>query len=263
VADASQIVHPLVRESLAWLGIDRSIEIVSVAEIPARGRGLGSSSSFTVGLLNALHAFCGRHATAARLAHESCHIELERCREPIGKRDAYTAAYGGMNLIRFHPDETVEVKKVPHSVVAKLQANLLFFYARVMDSRSVPEHQSIDPVTSCRESPAKSEMVELAEDGFTELCEGRTERFGALLHANWLITEEMAIGISRSLIREAYLAARAAGAEGGRFLDFGSDGYLMFFAPQELHAAIAKALLPFRQVPFRITQRGSEIIFVH
>jgi D-glycero-alpha-D-manno-heptose-7-phosphate kinase len=122
VAHASQVEHPLVREALALLGIEGGIEITSVADIPARGTGLGSSSSFTVGLLNALHAYCGRHASAARLTQESCEIELARCGEPIGKQDQYAAAFGGMNFIRFHPDESVEVKKVvcPPSVLAEL-----------------------------------------------------------------------------------------------------------------------------------------------
>ena len=105
---AADVEHPLVRESLALLGIEGGVEITSIADIPARGTGLGSSSAFTVGLLNALHAFKGRHASAARLAEESCVIELERCGEPIGKQDQYAAAFGGFNYIRFHPDDRVE-----------------------------------------------------------------------------------------------------------------------------------------------------------
>jgi D-glycero-alpha-D-manno-heptose-7-phosphate kinase len=265
VADASQVVHPVVRESLAWLGIDGGIEITSVAEIPARGTELGSSSSFTVGLLNALHAYCGRHMNAARLADESCHIELERCGEPIGKQHAYTAAYGGMNLIRFHPDNTVEVKKnaYPHFVVTELQAHLMFFYMGVRGSASVLGRQSIDAVTSSTKSRAMDEMVGLAEADFTELSEGRIERFGGLLHANWRIAEEMTIGVSHPAIQEAYLAARAAGAEGGRFSGAGGDGFLMVFAPPARHAAIGETLRGLRQVQFRLARQGSQIIFVH
>jgi len=263
-AHASQVVHPVVRESLALLGIEGGIEITSIAEMPAKGTGLGSSSSFTVGLLNALHAYCGRHVSAERLAQESCHIELERCGEPIGKQDAYTVAYGGVNLIRFHPDDTVEGKKIvlPQWMIDGLQAHLLFFHAGVPRSASGLGRQSIDLVTSSAKSLAMSEMVGLAEAGFTELSEGRIERFGGLLHANWLITEEMTIGISHPVIREAYLAARVAGAEGGRFLDAGGDGYLMLFAPPARHAAIAEALRGLRQVRFRFRIHGSEIIFV-
>jgi D-glycero-alpha-D-manno-heptose-7-phosphate kinase len=263
VAHASQVVHPVVRESLALLGIEKGIEITSIAEIAAKGTGLGSSSSFTVGLLNALHTYCGRHINAERLAHESCHIELERCGDPIGKKDAYAVAYGGVNLIRFHPDDTVEGKKiVSGSVIGELQACLLFFYTGVPSSASGLGRQSIDLLTSSAKSLAMTEMVGLVEAGFAELSEGRIERFGGLLHASWLLTEEMTIGTSHPIIREAYLAARAAGAEGGRFLDAGGDGFLMLFAPPARHPAIAEALRGLQQVPFRFASQGSQIIFV-
>jgi D-glycero-alpha-D-manno-heptose-7-phosphate kinase len=263
-AHASQVDHPVVRESLALLGIERGIEITSMAEMPAKGTGLGSSSSFTIGLLNALHSNCGRYVNAERLAQESCHIELERLGEPIGKQDAYTVAFGGVNLIRFHPDDTVEGKQIalPQWVIDELRAHLLFFHWGVPRSGSGPGRQSIDLVTSSAKSLAMSEMVGLAEAGFTELSEGRIERFGGLLHANWRITEEMTIGISHPIIREAYLAARVAGAEGGRFLDSGGDGYLMLFAPPARRAAIAEALRGLRQVPLRFPSQGSQIIFV-
>ena len=132
VDQASQVEHPLVREALALAGIKGGIEITSVADIPAKGTGLGSSSSFTVGLLNALHAYRGCHATAARLAEESCNIEIERCREPIGKQDQYAAAYGGFNFIRFNPDESVEVKKVicPPDVLADCASPVVVFLHR-------------------------------------------------------------------------------------------------------------------------------------
>ena len=116
VANAAQIEHPLVRESLALLGIEGGIEITSVADIPARGTGLGSSSSFTVGLLNALHAYSGRYATAARLAEESCQVEIERCNEPIGKQDQYAAAFGGFNFIRDSaPGSGIHGLEIPRS----------------------------------------------------------------------------------------------------------------------------------------------------
>jgi D-glycero-alpha-D-manno-heptose-7-phosphate kinase len=126
------------REALNLLGIDGGIEITSIADIPAKGTGLGSSSSFTVGLLNALHAYCGRHVPAEKLAQESCLIEIERCGEPIGKQDQYAATFGGFNFIRFHDDERVEVKKVICSpnIFCDLQNRLLFFYTGITRSAS-------------------------------------------------------------------------------------------------------------------------------
>jgi D-glycero-alpha-D-manno-heptose-7-phosphate kinase len=266
VAHASEIAHPLVRESLSLLGIEGGIEITSVADIPAKGTGLGSSSSFTVGLLNALHAFCGRHVSAARLAQESCDIELGRCGEPIGKQDQYAVAYGGMNFIRFHPDETVDVKKVvcPPAVLADLQARLLFFYTGVTRSASaLLERQSVELASSCTKSSSMAKMVHLAESGFAAICEGRIDGVGAMLHDSWQLKKEMTSGISNPLIDDAYRAALAAGAEGGKLLGAGGGGFLMFFAAPERHEAIRAALHPLREVPFRFAREGSSIIFVH
>jgi len=161
VARAADVEHPLVREALALVGIEGGIEITSVADIPARGTGLGSSSAFTVGLLNALHAYCGRHASAAQLARECCEIELTRCGEPIGKQDQYAAAFGGMNFIRFHPDESVEVKKVicPASVTTDLQGRLLFFYTGVTRLASeLLARQSAELGRSCAKQSAMAAM---------------------------------------------------------------------------------------------------------
>jgi D-glycero-alpha-D-manno-heptose-7-phosphate kinase len=266
VAHASQIEHPLVRESLALLGIDGGIEITSVADIPAKGTGLGSSSSFTVGLLNALHAYCGRHATAASLAHESCMIEIERCGEPIGKQDQYAAAFGGFNFIRFHADESVDVKKVVclPSVLADLQARLLFFYTGLTRSASaLLQRQSAEIAGPGAKSDAIREMVRLAETAYTDLCAGKIDSLGALLHEGWQIKSQITNGITNSLIDEAYRAAIDAGAEGGKLLGAGGGGFLMFLAPPERHDSIRCALRSLRETPFRFAPQGSSIIFVH
>ena len=266
VAHASQIEHPLVRESLALLGIEGGIEITSVADIPAKGTGLGSSSSFTVGLLNALHAYCGRHATAADLARESCQIEIERCGEPIGKQDQYAAAFGGFNFIRFHPDESVEVKKVIclPGVIADLQARLLFFYTGVTRSASaLLQQQSAEMAAPGAKSDAMGKMVALAEAAFTEICAGNIKSLGAMLHEAWQIKRQMTPGITNSVIDEGYQAAIDAGAEGGKLLGAGGGGFLMFLAPPERHDSIRHALRSMRETRFQFAPQGSSIIFVH
>lgn len=266
VANASQIEHPLVRESLALLEIEGGIEITSVADIPARGTGLGSSSSFTVGLLNALHAYCGRHATAAKLAHESCEIEIERCGEPIGKQDQYAAAFGGLNFIRFHPDDSVEVNKVvcPQALMADLQARLLFFYTGVTRSASaLLRQQSAEVATPGQKSDATGELVRLAETAYSDLCKGNIGSLGALLNEAWHAKKKLADGVTTDKIDEAYQAAIRAGAEGGKLLGAGGGGFLMFFAPPERHDSIRHALHPLRETPFRFAAHGSRIIFVH
>lgn len=266
VARSSQVEHPLVRESLALLGIEGGIEVTSVADIPAKGTGLGSSSAFTVGLLNALHAYRGRHATAASLAHESCQIEIERCREPIGKQDQYAAAFGGFNFIRFHPDESVDVTKVvcPPDVVADLQSRLLFFYSGITRSAStLLKAQSINVATEGAASDATATLVDLANAAYADLCAGTTTSFGLLLHEAWLAKRKLNSGVSNRIIDDAYEAARNAGAEGGKVLGAGGGGFLMFLAPPERHNAIRNVLLPLRETPFRFAAQGSSIIFVH
>lgn len=266
VAHASEIEHPLVREALALLGIEGGIEITSVADIPARGTGLGSSSSFTVGLLNALHAHCGRHATADKLAEESCLVEIERCGEPIGKQDQYAAAFGGFNFIRFHPDDTVEVTKMvcPPSLVAELQSRLIFFYTGVTRSASpLLRQQSAHVSGPGAKSDATLHLAELAEQAFSEICSGKLHSLGPMLHEAWHTKKQIMDGISNGLIDQAYDAAIRAGAEGGKLLGAGGGGFLMFLAPAERHDCIRMALRPMRETPFRFVPHGSRIIFVH
>ena len=266
VANAAQVEHPLVRESLALLGIDGGIEITSVADIPARGTGLGSSSSFTVGLLNALHAYSGRYANAARLAEESCAVEIDRCGEPIGKQDQYAAAFGGFNFIRFHPDDSVEVKKVlcAPSLVADLQSRLLFFYTGVTRSAStLLRQQSADVAAPGPQSDATAELVRLAEAAFADLCAGNISSLGCMLHAAWQAKKRLGNGVTSDVIDQMYQAAIDAGAEGGKLLGAGGGGFLLFLAPAERHASIRRALAKLRETPFRFAPHGSRIIFVH
>ena len=145
VASAADIQHPLVREALDIVGIRGGIEIASMADIPSQGSGLGSSSTYTVGLLNALFAYLGQYASNEQLARLACEIEIGRCREPIGKQDQYAAAFGGLNLIRFHPDETVSVDPVicNPQVLADLEAStLVLFTGRTRSASAVLAQQS-------------------------------------------------------------------------------------------------------------------------
>lgn len=266
VAHASHVEHPLVREALALLGIEGGIEITSVADIPARGTGLGSSSSFTVGLLNSLHAYSGRPASASTLAQESCEIEIERCGEPIGRQDQYAAAFGGFNFIRFNADDSVEVKKVlcPQTAIAELQRRLLFFYTGLTRSASeLLKQQSANLAVPGDKSNSMGEMVGLAESAYADLSDGKVEAFGKMLHDAWQIKKQMTPGITCRPIDEAYEAAMKAGAEGGKLLGAGGGGFLMFFAAPERHACIRRSLHSLRETPFRFASQGSSIIFVH
>jgi D-glycero-alpha-D-manno-heptose-7-phosphate kinase len=266
VSHASQIEHPLVREALGALQIEGGIEITSVADIPGKGTGLGSSSSFTVGLLNALHAYRGRHSSAATLARESCHIEIDRCGEPIGKQDQYAAAFGGFNFIRFNKDDTVEVHKVlcPRPVIDDLQSRLLFFYTGITRSASdLLRGQAESLSMAGPETEAMDEMVQMAETAYAKICSGNIEPLGDMLDKAWQLKKRLSRGISKPLIDGAYSAARDAGAQGGKLLGAGGGGFLMFIADPSRHSAIRRALSSLREMPMRFSNQGSRIIFVH
>ena len=261
-----KIRHPLVRESLKMLGIKGGVEITSVADIPAKGTGLGSSSSFTVGLLNALHAYAERHASAEQLAQQSCEIEIDRCAEPIGKQDQYAAAYGGLNCIRFHPDDSVSVEPIicRKETIRQLQQNLLVFYTGLTRSASaILRHQESAIRGAKKKQRALQKMVELAEQLKTELQSNNLPAFGEIIHENWELKRQLTAGISNPAIDGWYRNARQAGAVGGKLLGAGSGGFLMFYAPRERHEAITRTLSDLRPIEFGFEPQGSRIIFVH
>jgi D-glycero-alpha-D-manno-heptose-7-phosphate kinase len=237
-----RIKHPLVREGMKMLGIDGGVEITSIADIPARGSGLGSSSSFTVGMLQALHAFSGRHAGAEQLAREACEIEIGRCGEPIGKQDQYAAAYGGLNFIQFNPDESVFVEPIicKRQTIEQLQAQTLVFYTGITRSASaILKHQQAALATEKKKQNVTRKMVELAHDLRRELQHNRAASFGEIIHEGWRLKKSLTAGITSDAIDDWYELARKAGAIGGKLLGAGTGGFLMFYAPPERHEAIA------------------------
>ncbi len=260
-----RIKHPLVREALKLLGIAGGVEITSVADIPGRGSGLGSSSSFTVGLLHALHAHTGRHAGAEQLANEACTIEIDRCGEPIGKQDQYAAAYGGLNFIEFQPDDTVRVEPIicRRETLQELQRNLVVFYTGITRSASaILQDQSARLGSEKRKQTVTRQMVDLAQTLRKELQHNRAASFGEIIHEGWKLKKSLARGITTDVIDDWYAKARKAGAVGGKLLGAGTGGFLLFCAPPERHDAIAAAL-KLRRMNFQFEPQGSRIIFVH
>ncbi|MFO1478205.1 MAG: GHMP kinase [Verrucomicrobiota bacterium] len=262
----ARIRHPLVREAMLMLGVTGGVEITSIADIPAKGTGLGSSSSFTVGLLNALHAYAQRHAGAEKLARESCAIEIERCGEPIGKQDQYAAAFGGFNFIEFHPDDTVTVEPIlcKRETVRRLQEDTIVFYTGLTRSASaLLKTQQAALASERAKQKAMKRMVALARELRAELQNNNVRAFGEIIHENWVLKRSLSGGVSNGQIDGWYEKARRAGAVGGKLLGAGSGGFLMFYAPRERHEAIAAALSDLRRQEFRFEPHGSRIIFVH
>ena len=263
VSSPADVQHPLVREALDVVGIRGGIEIASMADIPSHGSGLGSSSTYTVGLLNALYAYLGRYASNEELARLACEIEIGRCKEPIGKQDQYAAAFGGMNLIRFHPDETVSVDPVicKPQLLAELETStLVLFTGRTRSASAVLVQQS----AALRELDRRMlmrRMVELAFEFKRELESGRLDNIGSLLDENWRLKAQMTAGISDPQIDDWYATGIAHGACGGKLLGAGNGGFMMFYAPPQHHARITAALPGLQPVKFRFDRNGAQIVF--
>jgi D-glycero-alpha-D-manno-heptose-7-phosphate kinase len=261
-----RVKHPLVREAMKMLKVKGGLEITSIADIPSKGSGLGSSSSFTVGLLHALHAWSGRYASAEQLAQEACEIEISRCGEPIGKQDQFAAAFGGFNFIEFNGDESVSVEPIlcKRETLERLQENILVLYTGITRSAStVLKHQQAGVAAQSSKQKMLKRMVELAHQLRAELQRNNLDAFGEIIHANWELKKGLAREISTSIIDDWYAKARQNGAIGGKLLGAGTGGFLMFYAPRERHEAIAKALSKLRRIDFRFAPQGSKIIFVH
>ena len=263
VEHRQQVEHPLVREALDLVGIEGGIEIASMADIPSKGSGLGSSSTYTVGLLNALYAYRNQFASKENLARQACEIEIDRCGEPIGKQDQYAAAYGGLNLIRFHPDDSVSVDPVicKPSLLQNLEnSTLVFFTGRTRSASAVLANQSAAMQTTDRRALMRR-MVQLAFEMKEQLESGTLDHFGDLLDENWRLKAQLTAGISDPQIDAWYTKGMANGALGGKLLGAGNGGFMMFYAPQERHAQISTALAELEPVKFRFDRTGAQIVF--
>lgn len=265
VDHVDQLKHELVREALKMVGLQEGVEVTSISDVPAQGTGLGSSSSYTVGLLNALYAFTGQMVGADRLAREACEIEIERCRKPIGKQDQYIAAHGGTQRIQFHSDETVFATPLifPPGIKERLEQHLVLLYTGITRSANeVLEEQNSNALSSAI-CFAKLQQMRNQVDALIEvISHGPLEGFGEILHQGWELKRSLASRISSSRIDEWYQCARRHGAIGGKLLGAGGGGFLLLFAPPEKREAVLRSLPELRMVPFRFEPQGSRIVFV-
>ena len=257
--------HELIREALRTVGLDGGIEVTSISDIPSEGTGLGSSSTYTVGLLNALYAFKGLHVGAERLAQEACAIEIGACGKPIGKQDQYIAAYGGLRRLAFSPDETVFVDPViclPETK-ATLQSRLLLLYTGLTRSSSkILAEQNHNTQSDALKRRTLAVMARLANDLCRALEANDLGCFGEILHESWVAKRQMARGITSPTIDAWYARAREHGAIGGKIAGAGGGGFLLLYAPEERHQELIRSLPELRPVPFRFEPQGSRIIYV-
>jgi len=261
-ATIDELQHELAREALRVTGLGRHLEITTIGDVPG-GTGMGSSSSLTVGLLNALWAYKGEVSSARRLAEESCRIEIDVLGKPIGRQDQYAAAFGGLNYIEFHPNDVVNVEPVAHRAgfMRDLEQRVLILYTQQQRSAdAILEKQS-------KGTADQFEVLRRMRDLAREMRDsiggkGDLDHFAELLHEGWMLKRSLGFGIATQQVDEWYETARKAGAQGGKLLGAGGGGFLLLVAPPERHAAIRRALGHPRELPFEVEPRGSRIIFI-
>jgi D-glycero-alpha-D-manno-heptose-7-phosphate kinase len=262
VETAEQVQHELVREALRITGLPRSLDIVTLADVPSQGTGLGSSSAVMVGLLSALYAYQGIYKSAAQLAAEACDIEISVLGKPIGRQDQYAAAFGGFNLIEFLPRSggvKVEAVIAPHHTLERLHRSLMLFYTgRQRQAADVLARQR-RAIQDGRAVEALTKMRDLAYEMRDALTEGEVDAVGEVLNRNWELKRLLAEGVTDAMVDELHERALNAGATGGKLLGAGGGGFLLVFAPEARQAQVRAALRDLREAPFRFAARGSQI----
>ena len=265
VNSVEAIEHRIFRETLRFMDVKRGIEIVSIADLPGSS-GLGSSGSFTVALLNALHAYKREFVSTEQLAAEACHIEIDVLKEPIGKQDQYIAAYGGVTAFTFEPDGRVHAERVPinDAVLDELESNLLIFYSGVERSASavLAEQKKVIQSNTDDAINRMHRIKSLGHEVRRLLMAGEVDTYGELLHEHWMNKRKLAANMTDSAIDEHYEAARKAGAIGGKLMGAGGGGFFMFYVrPQQrrsLHdTLVARGLTPLR---FRFDHDCAKIV---
>lgn len=256
------IEHKYFKQCLKDFGI-MGVEISSMADIPA-GTGLGSSSSFTVGLLHLLHTYRGEYVSRYKLAKEACEVEINKLREPIGKQDQFAAAFGGLKFYEFSPDGFVNVEPIimnPESY-KQLERNILMFYLGGVHSASEILREQSNNAAAEKQANTQKLMCDIARELKAELQRNNIDATGELLHRNWELKKSLARGISTPIIDETYERAMNAGATGGKLLGAGGAGFMIFYVPEERQQSVRDALKYLREMDFEMDNSGTTIIYV-
>jgi D-glycero-alpha-D-manno-heptose-7-phosphate kinase len=263
VSSVDQIEHPILRAVLSELAPTGGIEVSSIADIPG-GTGLGSSSAFTVGLIQNLNARFERFLPAARLAEEACRIEIDVLKGPIGKQDQYASAYGGLNHFMFHPDgrTTVERIFVAEDTLRRLEASLFLFYLGKSRAASTVLQEQSSNLADAKLFETQKAMVAQVDTGILLLRDGDLDGFGRLLNEAWVLKRTLASRISDSMIDTHYQQGIDAGALGGKLVGAGGGGFLLFYCPPQAQSWFLSAMSGLRRVPFRFEANGSRIIHI-
>lgn len=261
VLENQDIQHPSAKAVLEYLKINTGLEIHHLGDLPARS-GLGSSSAFTVGLLNALYALNGVMSSKLELACEAIHVERDILKEHVGVQDQIETSYGGLNKIVIQPSGDFEViPMILHPErIQELQNHLLLFYTGVARNASDIAEEKIKAIPN-----KKNELLairQMVDEGIKILTSNSDIKdFGRLLHESWMMKRQIAAGISPAFIDTIYSAGLEAGALGGKLLGAGGGGFILFFVEPELQPQVCNALKNLLLVPFKFENSGSQIIF--
>lgn len=261
VDSPDQIRHRIFRQVLTDMGI-HGVEISSTADIPG-GTGLGSSSTFTVGLLNSLNCYKGKFVSKDKLAKLACEVEIEKLGNPIGKQDQYGAALGGLNFIKFNQDGSVSHEPIlmEGKTYKELQKNLLMFYTGTTRSANTILAEQTRNITSEDKARNLLKMCELAKDMKIALENNDISSFGKILDEGWQLKKELASGIANPAIDEAYEIAMKNGALGGKLLGAGGGGFLLFYCEEEKQEQLKKAI-GLRELDFSFERDGTSVIYI-
>ena len=259
----NDLQHPLVRESLKMLKISDGLEIASIADIPSKGTGLGSSSAFTVGLLHALMRYENKKIRKEKLAELACEIEINKCGEPIGKQDQYASAFGGLNFIQFLQNDQVKIQKIncSESFRNSLEERILVFYTGMTRSSSHILDQQTKNLKNDEKVSVMKKMVDLTFEMKNELEAENIHVIGDILHENWMLKKQLTFNISNEKIDEYYDTALSAGASGGKLMGAGSGGFLLFLVEKEKQSNVIKSLSGLKQTEVKFERDGSKLIY--
>jgi len=261
VSEIDHIQHPSVRECLRFMDIDQGLELTHTGDIPAMS-GIGSSSSFTVGMLKALHAFNGKMVNKRVLAYDAINIEQNMIGENVGSQDQVAAAFGGFNKVDFGTDGTILVNPVPlpQETLTELQESLMLIFTGISRySHDIADEQIKQTPRKISELTVMRDMVDSAVDILNK-GKDNLDEFGSLLHETWQLKRSLTNKISNSAIDDLYETARKAGALGGKVCGAGGGGFVLLYVPKEKRANVKKMLNGLLHVPFRFEQLGSHIL---
>lgn len=261
VENSAYLEHDRIRETLLNFGIYNNLEVSSFCHIPTKGTGLGSSSSFTVGLCNAIYEKNKHNPTKYELAETAYFIERQRCNEKLGKQDQYAASFGGINFIQFFSnDVSVIPVNISADTIIDLQKHLMFFYTDITRvANNILEEQSKNTKDKINTNFLK-ELADMAYDGSKILSKSnRIRDIGDMLDYGWNIKKKLTKNITNHTIDEYYQTARNNGAIGGKLLGAGGGGFLMFFVPPNKQNQVRESL-PLKEYKFNVSLKGSEVV---